>query len=334
MSFLLEVAAATVTSIAAVWIWIVQPKLRYRIRDSVNSSMSPREIQNLISLWEDPLLHRVSLEFALFKTYAIPSISKLLHATGEFEERCGRRYDDTDLILREIIENGATSKRGEAAVLRLNEIHGAYKIKNEDFLYTLSCFLLEPPRFFEKYGWRAFTEIEKKGFRDFWADVGTQMGIRDIPETYDAFDAFNKTFEEKNMLFAPSNKLIGDATVDLMLSGASVLKPCVVALLDERLRVAMGYDPAPRWLKFIMTRLLFLRAWVLRVLAAPRPFAIRRTVPNGDDPAKHLPVAFCVYGREYAKGYKIADLGPPNLPKSRGCPLKAKAAAAGSRAAS
>lgn len=35
--------------------------------------------------------------------YAIPTISSLLRRTREFELRCSKRYDDTDLLLEEIL---------------------------------------------------------------------------------------------------------------------------------------------------------------------------------------------------------------------------------------
>ena len=40
-----------------------------------------------------------ALEFALFRTFAVPGISGLLDHTGEFQKRAQRRYDDTDLIV-------------------------------------------------------------------------------------------------------------------------------------------------------------------------------------------------------------------------------------------
>lgn len=45
---------------------------------------------------------RKALEFALFRTYAVPSIGKLLDSTGEFTRRAQKRYDDTDLLIDEI----------------------------------------------------------------------------------------------------------------------------------------------------------------------------------------------------------------------------------------
>src|SRR3954468_13154658 len=46
-----------------------------------------------------------ALEFALFRTFCVPSVSALLHRTQEFERCPQRRYDDTDIIVSEIIEH-------------------------------------------------------------------------------------------------------------------------------------------------------------------------------------------------------------------------------------
>ena len=40
-----------------------------------------------------------ALELALFRTFAVPSIAKLLDQTGEFAKDTQRRYDDTAIIL-------------------------------------------------------------------------------------------------------------------------------------------------------------------------------------------------------------------------------------------
>ncbi len=74
-----------------------------------------------------------ALELALFRTFASPRIGGLLFSTGEFLARSQKRYDDTDLLLSEIVENGYTSERGARALARMNEIHARFKIRNEDF---------------------------------------------------------------------------------------------------------------------------------------------------------------------------------------------------------
>lgn len=116
---------------------------------------------------------RSSLEFALFKTFALPSVSKLLVSTREFQDHCTRRAEDTELILSEIIdaypriqnemrrcpiipekEIKKQHERRETAIHRLNEIHGKYKISNDDYLYTLVLFLEEPVRWINSWEWR------------------------------------------------------------------------------------------------------------------------------------------------------------------------------------
>ena len=93
-----------------------------------------------------------SLSLAFFKTYGIPTISELLDSTGEFRERAQKRYDDTELILAEILDNGMDSERGREANRRLNRMHGRYEIRNEDYLYVLATFVLVPLRWNRKYG--------------------------------------------------------------------------------------------------------------------------------------------------------------------------------------
>src|SRR3712207_1854108 len=111
-----------------------------------------------------------ALEFALFRTFAVPSIGGLLHKTAEFEQRPQKRYDDTDIIVSEIMEHGYDSERGRAAIARMNAIHGRFNIRNKDFLYVLSTFVFEPIRWNERFGWRRMIEKERRALFYFWRE--------------------------------------------------------------------------------------------------------------------------------------------------------------------
>jgi hypothetical protein len=54
-----------------------------------------RQIVFLLTAYVFPWDIERALEFALFRTYAVPSISGLLCKTGEFVRRPRKRYDDT-----------------------------------------------------------------------------------------------------------------------------------------------------------------------------------------------------------------------------------------------
>jgi hypothetical protein len=53
-----------------------------------------------------------ALELALLRTFCIPSISKLLDRTGEFQHHGQKRYDDTGLIVSKLLQWGYEDPRG------------------------------------------------------------------------------------------------------------------------------------------------------------------------------------------------------------------------------
>lgn len=127
-----------------------------------------------------------ALELALYRTYCVPSISGLLDRTGEFYRHTQRRYDDTAILIAEMCEWGYERGRGQEALARINWAHGHFKISNEDFLYVLPTFIYVPIHWIDRYGWRPTCPAGKLGYYHFWREVGTRMGIRNIPPTYEA----------------------------------------------------------------------------------------------------------------------------------------------------
>jgi hypothetical protein len=67
------------------------------------------QIYRILATHEFPWDMNQSLSFALYRTYAVPSIGRLLAETGEFTRRTQKRYDDTALILDTILEHGLAS---------------------------------------------------------------------------------------------------------------------------------------------------------------------------------------------------------------------------------
>lgn len=241
-----------------------------------------------------------ALEFALFRSFCIPSISALLHRTQEFEQRAQRRYDDTDIIVSELMEHGYDSERGGAALNRMNALHGRFKIRNEDFLYVLSTFVFEPIRWNARFGWRRMTERERLAQFHFWREVGHRMNIRDIPADYGDFERFNIEYERQNYRFCESNQRVGAATRDLFMSWFPVwLRPMVrrgiYAFMDERLLEAFGFPRPSRSLRRLVEAGLRTRGQFLRLLPRRRCPVLRTEMRQPS----------------YPQGYQIERLGPP-----------------------
>ncbi|MGR9046162.1 MAG: oxygenase MpaB family protein [Gammaproteobacteria bacterium] len=251
-----------------------------------------QKIVFLLQCHEFPWDYERSLEFALFRTFAVPSISALLFKTGEFISRPRKRYDDTELILYEITENGFDSERGQAALKRMNQMHGRFPIANEDYLYVLSTFIFEPIRWIDRFGWRSLRRSEEQGLFRFYSELGRRMHIRDIPEDIDSFEHYNIEYERTHFKYAETNYQIGSATRDLLLGFYlpkflwPLGKPLINAMMDDALCEAFGFNKAPAFLQSLVKTLLKLRGKFIRFLPERRRPRLgtrvkRPTYPDG-----------------------------------------------------
>lgn len=241
-----------------------------------------------------------SLELALFRTFCVPAISGLLDRTGEFRVRAQQRYDDTDILISELMEWGYDSERGQRALSRINQQHSRFRIANEAFLYVLSTFIYEPIRWNERYGWRKMDETERSGLFYFWRSVGQQMGIREIPSEYTVFEEFNRRYESIHFRYADSNRRIGEPVLDMFCSGFPPpvrpwVRNSIVSVLDDAVIDSFGFDQPARWVRALVDRALRLRRAFVRVLP-------KRRLPHFRTQRKH---------RSYPNGYRIEQLGPP-----------------------
>lgn len=242
---------------------------------------------------------RKSLEFALYRTYAVPEISSLLAVTGKFERAPQRRYDDTQLLLAFPVENGLDSKVGCEAIQRINDIHANYSIRNELYLYVLSTFIFEPIRWMEKYGRRPFVMEEKKAWFLYYRQFGERLNILDIPRSITEFELYNRDFESRYFRYKPSNKLIAAKTRDLLLGFylpkklVPYFRPVVYSLLDETLLKAFDFPSPHSFLKALVRSGLLLRRKIVRLLP-------RRTRPVSLTKKKRP---------SYPMDFAISDLG-------------------------
>lgn len=259
-------------------------------------------IVHLLAGYEFPWDGIRALEIALMRSFCSPSVSRLLHRTGEFHKHGQKRYDDTALLVAEFMQNGYDSERGRAAITHMNRIHGTYAISNEDYLFVLSTFILEPIAWIEQYGWRKPGENEKQALFYFFREVGIRMGLQNIPTSLQAFQDFAERYENTHFVYTDSNKKVADATVKVVEGWMpSFSRPFVGKVircfLDAKMRTALGYPAPAPWLAKLVHLAMRLRAKVLRyVTFMPYPyfFTLQRN-------------------RTYPRGYRLEDLGPGSL---------------------
>lgn len=281
-------------------------KKRLNVQSEIRR-LDPKEdcqrIVFLTSFLEFPWDMTRALELALFRTFSIPTIADLLDRTQQFGKETQRRYDDTAIIINEIMVNGYDSKRGQSFIKRMNRIHGNYDISNDDFLYTLSTFVFEPIRWIDKFAWRKTYLNERLALFYFWREVGIKMRIKDIPDTYMEFEKFSQNYEDAMFSNVEVTQRIANPTRDLLLSfylPRQLFKygePLVYAIMDDKLVKAMGYPEPGKMARTIAEGAMSARAKLLKVL------------PKNKSPK----IDSLLQYRSHPDGYTVKDIGPKSM---------------------
>ncbi|KAJ6098517.1 hypothetical protein N7467_000052 [Penicillium canescens] len=266
-------------------------------------------IQKTIMQTEFPFIILKSLQFALFRTYGIPTISTLLLKTSQFSDSATsfKRYADTGTLIGEFMAFDPSSERAQTAIARTKFLHKGYrtsgKILEADMLYTLSLFAIEPIRFVRLYEWREMTEMERCAIGTYWKSLGDALGIsydvlpsgksgfQDGIHWLEEIGAWSQQYEAQHMKPHPRNKEIADKTIDVLVYNLpGFMKPLgeyfVSYLMDERLRNAMMMKPPPAFFSLTFASIFKLRQLYLRYLALPRPNCMRLDV-FAEKPNKH-----------------------------------------------
>jgi len=266
------------------------------------------EIYRNLTLHEFPWDLNQALSFALFRTYAVPSIGNLLDRTGEFTQRVQKRYDDTVLLLEAPLVHGFASSDGKAGIKRVNQMHKMYDISDDDLRYVLATFVVVPQRWLDDFGWRRLSDGEVRASVNYYRELGRLMAIPDVPETFDDFATLMDTYETEHFAFDEGARRVADSTMRLMTSfypkpGARAVDVFSRALMDEPLLAAFRYaDPGPV-ARRIARGALRARARVVALLPPRRKPRFIKDLPRI---------------KSYPDGYRLDDLGTfvPGCPVS------------------
>ncbi|CAJ2499659.1 Uu.00g025120.m01.CDS01 [Anthostomella pinea] len=232
------------------------------------------------------------------QTYGVETISRLLLGTRNLTDpvKSLKRYEDTAAIIGEFMINPPTSERAIKSIARMNFLHSKYikdgSISNADLLYTLSVFVIEPPRFIRLYEWRTLNEMEYCAYGVFWKSVGDAMGIeykgflareswRNGIEFAEDITAWAKAYEVVAMKPSAINNKPARALIPIITYWAPwfaepFVTEMVCVLMGDRAREAfMLPEPGIAAAATVYTALA-IRRFVLRYLTLPRFFEVKR----------------------------------------------------------
>nr|WP_206323917.1 oxygenase MpaB family protein [Streptomyces sp. HNM0574] len=275
------------------------------------------EIYRLTAVYEFPWDFARALELALYRTYAVPSIGRLLAETAELTDRTQKRYDDTALLLDAVVEHGFDSRDGRTAIRRMNQMHRSYDISNEEMRYVLCTFVVSPKRWLDVYGWRRMSEHELHASAVYYRTLGQHMGIRELPRNYAEFEKCLDDYEDAHFDWDEGGRKVADSTLDLMASWypaplAPAVRSASKALLDDSLLRAFRFEQPRPAVRALARGALRLRGRAVRLMPP-------RSTPHY---ARQNPEIKGYPG--YPVGYDVADLGTfpgTSGPRVSGCPV-------------
>ncbi|MET8797153.1 4-hydroxy-3-methylbut-2-enyl diphosphate reductase [Nocardia sp. NPDC004568] len=274
---------------------------RVEYLNTLDPQKSCHEIHRIYSNSEFPWDYGRGLEVAVWKTCCVPEISSVLARSGHFARSGQKRYDDTRILIGEIVLHGYDSIRGRQSIRQINRAHHGFDLANEDMLYVLSAFVFEPIRWIDRWGWRKVTAAERLGSFYFFREIGKRMNISALPDDYDSFLEFNKEYERRRFRYAASNEEMSDAVLAVYSSWYRrpldrLFAATLACRLDEAARAALGRSE-PNVFARVASR-TGLHAHAFAELLMPRTMARLMTRPA----ARSYP--------GYPIGYDLSDIGP------------------------
>ncbi|KAL8774490.1 MAG: hypothetical protein Q9209_000863 [Squamulea sp. 1 TL-2023] len=274
-------------------------------------------IHEILVTLEFPSTIATATIFALFKTYGIPSISSLLVKTKQLNGPPlvrTKRYADTGALLLEAVLQEPGSKRSVEAIARINYLHDRHRskgaISDEDMLFTLSLFALEPMRWVQKHEWRELDDMEVCAIGTHWKYLGDALkvpyellpgyktGWKDALEWMAELDDWSRAYEVRFMVPAKSSQEVAEATLEVVLykmpkSLHGLARNIYAAAMETRLREAMLISPLPPIYMRTFSIICVIRKFTLRHLSLPRFIPLTRIpTPSPTNPDRiHLPRA-------------------------------------------
>ncbi|MFG2194229.1 oxygenase MpaB family protein [Streptomyces sp. NPDC048639] len=220
----------------------------------------------LVDFPEDLML---GLNLGFYRTFAVPSIARVLHGTGRMTGRPKARAKATGEVMYALIEHGFDDPTGLETVALLNRIHARLPVGDEEFVYVLAAFCVAPLRWIDAHGPRPTTSAEKAAAYGFYAGLAQRMAIKPLPHSYQELAFWMDRFEERTFAVTPEGRALLNATRGLLADRfpaplAGLVRTASDTLLDDRLRTAFGVTAPPRALRALVAAGLRYRARRLR----------------------------------------------------------------------
>jgi hypothetical protein len=220
---------------------------------------------------------RVGFTLGFVRTFGIPDIARVLHATGRMATEPRSRAKATGAAMFALIGRGLDSAEGQRIVEELRQVHDRPGITTELMRYVLACFIVCPLRFIDDHGYRPVTGTERDAAYAFYQGLSNALGLSSLPDgDLAGVENWMRCYESRR--FAPSEAgrtlwravSAGLLTARLPAPLAGLAPAVAATLLDWPLRTALGVRRPAAPVRSLVTCALRIRARSRRRAASGR----------------------------------------------------------------
>jgi len=229
-------------------LWLGEPDRYARLRRIESLDVQADHHEIAVLFYADFMSVMLTQSFSGFMlTFAAPRMSRILAATGELEQRFAKRFVDTALLTRAVMEHGLDPGMGRDAARRVNAMHRHYDIHPDDFLMVACEEVMTPLTLAERYGWRAVSDRERESLRLLQGHKARAFGSpRPLPPTLGEIRDFWENYLDTQLAFEPQNRRLAEAALAWHEALAPrplrpLFRQVLLATLDPRVVRACGF---------------------------------------------------------------------------------------------
>jgi hypothetical protein len=189
---------------------------------------------------------RLGTYLGLLRTMGIADMVARLYRGSLLQSETFNRLQRTRALIKTLILEGLDSAAASSAFARMAAKHRGVSANNDEYRYVLSVFFLEPLRFNARYGQAQIAASDHELLLKFWCEVGTRMGIRDLPPSYAAWQTFQADYERAHQGPTPEGRALARTSlyevVRLVIPRGmqGLTRQILLGTMDEQLRDVLG----------------------------------------------------------------------------------------------
>lgn len=208
-----------------------------------------------------PYPFRFGSYHAILRSLTIATLVERLYESSRLSNETYERLLRTRQLIRVLIYYGTNSEEASRAIDTINQAHAYVVTSNDDYLFVLSTFFLEPLRWNKEYGKKPINDNDLQLIIEFWSEIGRRMNIENMPQGLDQWLQFQEDYENRFAAYSDAGNKLAMSSLNKLCSQAipfglrTIAKQLLLGTVDKKVSNCLRLS-TPLLPPKILTRLI------------------------------------------------------------------------------